>query len=193
MATTSGPSLTVSEVRDMIVANPRTRLIDVRSPGEFAALHIPGSYNVPLELLREHDAELHAEHDDPIVLVCRSGMRADQARDLLAGAGLANLGVLDTGLTGWQHAGAPVNRGRGTWAMDRQVRLAAGALVTAGVAGGLVAPWLTWVAGAVGAGLVVSALTDTCAMSRVLALLPVNRTPACDASALLPALTRRQS
>ena len=42
------------------------RLIDVRSPAEYASVHIPGSYNVPLDQLGEHRAELGAL-DAPIV------------------------------------------------------------------------------------------------------------------------------
>jgi rhodanese-related sulfurtransferase len=193
MSPTSRPTLSASEVRQLMASNPRTRVIDVRSAGEFAALHIPGSYNVPLELLREHGGELRAEHDDPVVLVCRSGMRADQARDLLDRAGLDNLSVLETGLTAWERAGAPLNRGKARWVMERQVRLTAGSLVVAGIVGGLFVPELTWLAGAIGAGLVVSAVTDTCAMARLLSLLPINRVPTCDAGGLLAALTDQRT
>ena len=60
--------------------------------------------------------------------------------------------------------------------MDRQVRMAAGALVTTGVvAGHLVSPKLRLLAGAVGAGLTVSAATNTCAMGAALARMPWNR------------------
>lgn len=34
------------------------KLLDVRTPAEFESQHIPGSYNVPLDLLPEHRAEL---------------------------------------------------------------------------------------------------------------------------------------
>lgn len=49
-------SLTPEELRELQERNPRVRLIDVRTPGEFAGMHIPGSYNVPLDLLQEHPA-----------------------------------------------------------------------------------------------------------------------------------------
>ncbi|WP_407922126.1 rhodanese-like domain-containing protein [Carbonactinospora thermoautotrophica] len=54
------------------------RLIDVRAPGEFDSAHIPGSYHVPLDLLREHCAELRSHLDEQVVLV--SGQRAGQAQ-----------------------------------------------------------------------------------------------------------------
>ncbi|KUP97138.1 rhodanese-like domain-containing protein [Thermobifida cellulosilytica] len=183
-------SLTPDQVRELQERDPRTRLIDVRSPGEFAGAHIPGSRNVPLDLLRERRRELRAAHDDPVVLVCRSGMRAEQARALLEDSGLARISVLRGGITEWQRAGAPLNRGSGgPWAMERQVRLAAGSVVLASVAASAVFEPLKWVAAALGAGLVLAALTDTCLLGRLLALLPHNRAASRAAPAALSALT----
>lgn len=182
-------SLTVDEVRALKTDDPRTRLIDVRTPGEFASLHIPGSYNVPLNLLREHRADLTADHGDPVVLVCRSGMRAEEARKLVDTAGRTGISVLQGGVTAWRAAGAPVEKGRGTWSMERQVRFTAGAIVLVSVLAGLAYPPLTWIAAIIGAGLVFAAVTDTCAMARVLGLLPWNRTAPCDSEAVLTALT----
>ncbi|WP_046470490.1 rhodanese-like domain-containing protein [Allosalinactinospora lopnorensis] len=178
-----------ARVRALQEADPRVRLIDVRTPREFAAAHIPGSSNVPIELLREHRRELSAEHADPVVLVCRSGTRAEQARQLLAASGLGRIHVLQGGISDWESAGAPLKRGRGTWAMERQVRLAAGAIVLLTVVASLAFAPLKWIAAFVGAGLIFAAVTDTCAMARVLSLLPWNRVRQCDAPATLSALT----
>ncbi|RRO13960.1 DUF2892 domain-containing protein [Saccharopolyspora rhizosphaerae] len=178
-----------AQVRALRDADPQIRLIDVRAPGEFASSHIPGSYNVPLDLLREHRDELTAQHGDPVVLVCASGGRAEQARTLLENAGLDRLSVLRGGITGWQQQGGELNQGRGTWAMERQVRLVAGLLVLTGVVASTAYDPLKWVAGFVGAGLTFAAVSNTCAMSRVLGLLPHNRTSRTDGRALLDALT----
>ena len=189
MSATVPASLDTARLRELLAANPSIRLIDVRTPGEFASAHIPGSRNVPLDLLRDHRGELTAHHDDPIVLVCASGTRADEARTALETAGLDRLSVLDGGVTGWETGGGPMNRGKGTWAMERQVRLVAGMLVLTGVAASIAYEPLKWIAGFVGAGLSVAALTNTCAMSRVLGLLPHNRTRTPDPHTLLTALT----
>lgn len=178
-----------AQVRELRDADPQVRLIDVRAPGEFASSHIPGSYNVPLDLLREHREELTAQHGDPVVLVCASGGRAEQARTLLANAGLDRLSVLRGGITGWEQQGGELNQGRGTWAMERQVRLVAGLLVLTGVVASTAYEPLKWIAGFIGAGLTFAALSNTCAMSRVLGLLPHNRTSSTDGRALLEALT----
>ncbi len=58
-------------------------VLDVRSPAEFEGMHIPGAYNVPLDTLGEHATEIQRHVEDPVVLVCRSGMRASQAEQRL--------------------------------------------------------------------------------------------------------------
>lgn len=156
------------------------RLVDVRSPAEFAAAHIAGSRNVPLDVLVEHRAEIARHLDTDVVLVCRSGQRADRAREALAGAGLPGVAVLSDGLVGWEAAGGPLargpeRRGLGGWALERQVRLVAGSLVVLGLAGSLRVPGLRWFSAAIGAGLVGAAVTDTCAMGMLLARMPWNR------------------
>ena len=178
-----------AHVRALRDADPQIRLIDVRAPGEFASSHIPGSYNVPLDLLREHREELTAQHGDPVVLVCASGGRAEQARTQLENAGLDRLSVLRGGITGWEQQRGEINQGRGTWAMERQVRLVAGLLVLTGVVASTAYEPLKWIAGFVGAGLTFAAVSNTCAMSRVLGLLPHNRTSRTDGPALLDVLT----
>ena len=189
MPKTLPTTVEAAQVRESREADPQIRLIDVRTPGEFASAHIHGSYNVPLDLLREHREELTAQHGDPVVLVCASGARAEQARALLESAGLERLSVLRGGTTSWEQDGGDLNRGRGTWAMERQVRLVAGVLVLTGVVASTAFAPLKWIAGFVGAGLTFAAVTNTCAMSRVLGLLPHNRTSSAGGRTLLEALT----
>jgi rhodanese-related sulfurtransferase len=165
------------------------RILDVRTPAEFETAHIPGSWNVPLDLLRGHRHELARHLGDDAVLVCRSGARAAQAEQVLDQAGRSGLRVLDGGMNSWEQAGAPVDRGRQTWDLERQVRLVAGSIVAASIAGSTLRPRLKWVAGAIGTGLVVAAITDTCTMGMVLAKMPWNRTAANDLDAILRALS----
>jgi rhodanese-related sulfurtransferase len=175
-------------VRDWLSGDDGPRLLDVRSPAEFETAHIPGSYNVPLHLLREHRDEI-SRHLDQVVLVCRSGNRAAQAELVLAETGMANLHLLDGGILAWQDAGAPLKRGRVRWDLERQVRLTAGTLVLAGVLGSLTLPGLQWFAAAVGAGLAVAALTNTCVMGNLLSKLLFNRAASCDVDTVVRQLT----
>lgn len=72
------------------------RLVDVRSPGEYAGGHIDGAVNIPVQELSERVAEL-APNDKPIVVYCQSGMRSASAARFLRAAGFKsvhNLGAM---------------------------------------------------------------------------------------------------
>ena len=90
-----------AQLRQLMSDDPLIRVLDVRTGGEFDSVHIPGSYNVPLDTLVEHARDL-AELDHPVVLVCKSGARADQAHGKLTGAGKQRLHLLDGGLNGYR-------------------------------------------------------------------------------------------
>lgn len=63
-------------------------LVDVRTPQEFAAGHITGALNIPVQQLDRRMAELGPK-DRPIVLYCRSGNRSSTAARMLGNAGYA--------------------------------------------------------------------------------------------------------
>ncbi|XRQ09128.1 rhodanese-like domain-containing protein [Actinomadura welshii] len=175
----SSLKIDATSLRDRLAAPDAPRMLDVRTPAEFAAAHIPGSSNVPLDRLLKQQAELRDSQDE-MVLVCRSGARAMRAERALIEAGVTNVHVLDGGITAWEGAGAPLNRNPSRWDLERQVRLVAGLLVLIGVVGGLFVPGLEWLAAAIGAGLTIAALTNTCMMGMLLSKLPFNRAPACN-------------
>lgn len=172
------------------------QLIDVRTPGEFMSLHIPGSYNVPLDTLHEHRETLRRHCGGPLVLVCQSGQRARRAESALREIGMESLHVLDGGVLSWQAADLPLVLGPKRWPLERQVRLVAGLLVLTGALGGLlVTPWLTLLAAFVGAGLTFAAVTGWCGMALLLAKLPYNRGrgASCDIDRVVDALKERRS
>lgn len=177
-------AVTAADLHQMLEADPDIRILDVRSGSEFETAHIPGSYNVPLDTLAEHARDL-AGVSHPVVLVCQSGARATQAHARLSGEGKAELSVLEGGIAAWERIGGDVVRGAERWAMDRQVRLVAGSLVLTGIVASLVVPKAKFLAGAIGAGLTFSAVTNTCAMAQMLGKLPYNRAGGCDIDAVL--------
>lgn len=191
--TTALPSTDVidtEELRRLVAEEPNLRILDVRTGGEFETVHIPGSYNVPLDTLGEHVSDL-ADVEHPVVLVCQSGGRATQAHEKLAGAGKDALHILEGGIAGWQAAGGDVVRGDSErWAMDRQVRLVAGTISLTGLIVSIFVPKAKWVAGAVAAGLTYSAVSNTCAMAGILSKAPYNRTDRCDIAGVLAELNR---
>lgn len=176
-ASTTVSTLEPTTLRQWMAQHQDLVIIDVRSAAEFESLHIRGSYNVPLPLLSEHTAELAARLGERVVLVCQSGVRAEQARQKLAGAGIDTAYVLTGGAPGFADAGGDVVRGTQRWDLERQVRMVAGSLVLTGLVGGrFVSPKLRTVAGVIGTGLTFSAASNTCAMGKALSAMPWNKT-----------------
>lgn len=149
-------------------------LIDVREYPEFVAGHIAGAKLVPLGSLAA--ASSAWEKTSPLTLICKSGRRAEQARQQLAGMGFSSLTVMPGGQDAWQAAGKPVTAPeRGPWSMERQVRVTAGSLVLAFFGLGLLTSKKFFLgAGVVGAGLVYAGVSNTCMMASVLGRMPWN-------------------
>ncbi|WKX73667.1 rhodanese-like domain-containing protein [Streptomyces sp. XD-27] len=174
---------------------PDLTVIDVRTPGEYASGHLPGAVNIPLDQLpRALPALREAADRSGLLVVCASGARSEDARGTLAAHGVT-AATLTGGTSAWADAGhdlhRPATAGRAAWSMERQVRFTAGAVVLAGLGLGLCRPAWRLLSAGIGAGLVYSAVSDTCGMAAVLARLPHNRPRAADLDAALAALARR--
>jgi len=164
----------VSQLGELCEQNGKAQLVDVRSAGEFAAGHVPGAANIPLEEIERRIGDLNTEQT--LVLICKGGKRAGIAADFLK-AKRGNLAVLQGGTDAWAKAGLPlVVSAKSRWALERQVRLAAGLLVLSSVVVSLtVYPPMVYLAGLVGLGLTGAGLTDFCPMAILLAKMPWNR------------------
>lgn len=89
-------------------------LVDVRTPAEFEAGHIPGAWNVPVDQVAARVEEIRARASDAeLVLYCQSGRRAAIAAGALQAAGVTGLRHLDGDYGGWAAAGLPVEAGSG--------------------------------------------------------------------------------
>ena len=184
------PVIAADDLGRLLETQPDVRILDVRTPAEYETVHIPGSYNVPLDLLGEHGREIRSSVAAPVVLVCQSGQRARKAEQALRGAGMPNLHILDGGMNAWLSVDRSVVRGAQRVSLERQVRVVAGALVALGSALALaVGSAFAVVPALIGVGLVFAGVTNTCGMAMVLARLPYNRTASCDVSAMVRALT----
>jgi rhodanese-related sulfurtransferase len=149
--------------------------IDVRTPAEYQEVHIEGTISHPLSELNAQGIQTLLAGKAGGIIVCRSGGRARQAFDKLTSGGVSDLAVLEGGVTAWEGAGLPVVRGRKTISLERQVRIAAGALVLVGsLLSYCIHPGFIAVPAFVGAGLVFAGATDTCGMGMLLARMPWN-------------------
>jgi rhodanese-related sulfurtransferase len=185
------PVLKARELAELLQARADVRLLDVRTPGEYESVHIAGAYNVPLATLGEHAEEIRTTVEEPVVLICQSGARAKRAEEALKDCTMTNLHVLEGGMNGWLAAGQSVNRGPERLSLERQVRIAAGALAATGaVLALLVNPLFALLPAFVGSGLVFAGVTDTCGMAMLLSKLPYNRAATCDVEEMVAALKR---
>ena len=165
------PRITVEELAGVLGGAAAPLVVDVRLPAEYRAVHLEPSLLLPLDQLARRRDEL--PRDREVVLVCRTGSRARLAAAELAGF---RTRVLEGGLAAWQEAGHPVVEGKAHMSLERQVRIVAGALASAGgVLAVAVSPWFGLVPAFVGAGLVYAGVTDRCGMAMLLGKVPYNR------------------
>src|SRR3954466_4906305 len=139
------------------------QLIDVRSASEFKTGHVPGAINIPMDEIESRIADLNPRL--PMILICQAGTRAQITANLLAGRH-PDFRVLQGGTNAWVAAGRDVVRhAKFRWSLERQVRLAAGFLVSMGVIlAATVHPYWLGLSGFVGVGLIFAGFTDICAM-----------------------------
>jgi rhodanese-related sulfurtransferase len=77
------------------------QLLDVRSAGEYARGHLPGSVNVPILELRSRLGQLALAPDRPVVAICLSAHRSVPAVRLLERAGYRDVQQLAGGMLAW--------------------------------------------------------------------------------------------
>ncbi len=157
----------------------RIILVDVRELGEYTGEHISGAKLVSLSRFNPEEIRLLGEKqsDKKVVLYCQSGNRSGKAARQLLDAGFTSATHLQSGLLAWKQAGYPtaVNKNAPISIM-RQVQIVAGTLVFTGtILGAFVSPWFLVISGFVGAGLVFSGVSGTCALGFLLTKLPYNQ------------------
>jgi len=150
-------------------------LVDIREADEFARRHVRGALSRPLSAFEQ--AHLKVAPDQDVIFTCRTGMRTGANCDRLASAVDGQAFVLEGGVDAWSAAGLPVEEDRkAPLELMRQVQIAAGSLVLAGVALGFaVHPGFFGLSAFVGAGLTFAGATGFCGMARLLAAMPWNR------------------
>ncbi|MBA3859419.1 MAG: hypothetical protein C0507_21150 [Cyanobacteria bacterium PR.3.49] len=147
--------------------------LDVRSPIEFQTEHIEGSINVPINDIDQRVGEI--PRGQQLVVVCRSGMRAQRAAVALQNKGFQPK-VLKGGLESWKKAGLCLTQGKRMLSIERQIQLIVGVGVLAGVLLSLlVNPWFLILPGFFGAGLTFAGITGTCALGILLDRAPWNK------------------
>lgn len=91
------PTVTREEAHALVQRG--AKLVDVRSAAEYDEKHIDGAINIPVDELASRAGELGSK-DQPVVLYCKSGRRADRAAESLRGAGYTKVETLG-GMENW--------------------------------------------------------------------------------------------
>ena len=165
------------QLDELRAAGKAADVIDVRTPAEYRAMHVPYARNVPLDRL---DAQAilqsrQAGADEPLYVICHSGSRGRKACEQLGASGIGNVVNVEGGTLAWAASGLPVIRGKASMSVDRQVRIAIGLIVLTGmILGWLVHPVLAGLAAFAGAGLVFAGIFDICPLAMAIARMPWN-------------------
>ena len=93
-----------------LINRERAVVVDVREPEEFAAGHMTGAKNVPLNQLEEKLAATVKNKTVPLLLVCASGARAQRAVAVAKKLGYDKAQAVAGGLKSWKEANLPVEK-----------------------------------------------------------------------------------
>ena len=85
-------------------------MLDVREQSEWDEYHMPNATLIPLGTLADRVSEL--PRDKEIVVVCRSGNRSQQGREILIKAGFTKVTSMSGGMNDWRSQGLPIATGK---------------------------------------------------------------------------------
>jgi rhodanese-related sulfurtransferase/glyoxylase-like metal-dependent hydrolase (beta-lactamase superfamily II) len=101
--------ITAQALADMIAADAKPTIIDVRSEKEYAGGHIDGSLNIPVNHLADRVSKL--SKTGIVIVHCEGGYRSAIAAGILMNAGFENVIDLVGGYKAWVASQTPVNAG----------------------------------------------------------------------------------
>ena len=104
-----GDSLNPNEVVQLMNRD-KAVVVDVCGADEFAAGHVVGAKNVPLDQLEAKLTGVVKNKATPVVLVCASGMRSKRALAVAKKLGYENVRSLSGGMGAWRSASLPVDK-----------------------------------------------------------------------------------
>jgi len=157
-------------------------LIDVRTPMEYQNQHVKDSFNIPLDNISPESidsflVEHNRANDESVYLICKSGKRSKIAQQRLE-ASTRSIICIDGGIDDMTNDNQiQFNQGTSKFiSLERQVRITAGVLIVTGfILGASVHPAFYGVTAFVGAGLIVSGITDWCGMGLLMAKMSWNK------------------
>ena len=93
-----------------LINREKAVVIDVCETEEFAAGHIGGAKNIPLNLLEEKLASTVKNKALPLILVCATGARSGRAVAIAKKLGYENSQAMSGGLKAWRTTNLPIEK-----------------------------------------------------------------------------------
>lgn len=94
-----------------LINREKAVVIDVCEANEFAAGHVGGARNIPLNQLEEKLTAAVKNKALPVILVCQSGARSNRAVAIAKKLGYEQAQSLAGGLSAWRTVNLPVEKG----------------------------------------------------------------------------------
>jgi adenylyltransferase/sulfurtransferase len=97
----AGSTISVTELKEKMDKKEKFMLIDVREPGEYEIVKIPGSTLIPKQEFLNGSALEKLPQDIPIILHCKSGVRSAECLAVLKQAGFSDATHVSGGVIAW--------------------------------------------------------------------------------------------
>ena len=108
----SAKDISQTQLQEIMKNDKQVVLLDVRTVEEFEEAHIPNAINIPHKELEARLAELSGAKNTQVVIYCRSGRRAEVARQVLVKSGFNQLDHLSGDFNEWSSNNLPIKIGK---------------------------------------------------------------------------------
>jgi len=100
----------LSEEAQEIIKKGDVVVIDVRTPDEFSAGHIPNAKNIDIKEATFDEKISVLDRSDAYIINCQMGGRSARATAMMEELGFKNVKNLVGGITAWGSAGLPIEK-----------------------------------------------------------------------------------
>ena len=95
---------------DAFIEQENPLILDVRTPAEFKAGHLPDAVLIPVQALQRRIAELAPYRNKDILVYCATGNRSTVAAKILIDQGFTRIANMRHGIADWYQRKYPVVR-----------------------------------------------------------------------------------
>ena len=106
-AAVANEQISVEALAERIEQGNAPLILDVRSPAEYAAGHIPGAINIDYREIPNQLETIQAFNSNEVIVYCERGVRANIADDTLTEAGFTSVIQLTGSMRAWRKAELP--------------------------------------------------------------------------------------